>query len=284
MILVLGFYFFQETQLSIGQLLMFYMLVSYCIQPLMNMVALAAQYKQVSIIYEKYKAFEVEEMIDKEDIHDKIIMITFDNVGYAYGYQLPVLELIDFTVHHHLLLKGITGSGKSTLLRLLMGVDMNYTGDIFLNDQGLRTINLDSLYQHIGYTNETPTFLHMSVYDNFLCDNEELIKQYLKAFGQLDLVNMFHMILSEDGSPLSLGQRQIIALIRLLCQDYDVYILDEALSHMDTRLAGKVMRYLLKNFNDKIFIMVNHQTKVENKNLDNLDCVIIENGKIKSKG
>ncbi|MCD7894473.1 MAG: cysteine peptidase family C39 domain-containing protein [Erysipelotrichaceae bacterium] len=280
-ILILGFYFYQNKHLSIGQLLMFYMLVSYCIQPLMNMVALAAQYKQVSIIYEKYKAFEVEETNDKEDIQEKITSITFDNVGYAYGYQLPILEHIDFTISRHLLLKGITGSGKSTLLRLLMGVDLNYTGDIYLNNQELRTINLNSLYQHIGYTNETPTFLHMSVYDNFLCDDEDLIKKYLKAFGQEDLCDMFHCILSEDGSPLSLGQRQIVALVRLLCQDYDVYILDEAFSHMDTRLAGKVMRYLLKNFDDKIFIMVNHQTKVMNKNLD---CVIIEDGKIKSKG
>ncbi len=129
-ILILGFYFYQSEHLSIGQLLMFYMLVSYCIQPLMNMVALAAQYKQVSLIYEKYKAFEIEEKNDLEDIHEKVTRISFDNVGYAYGYQLPVLEHIDFTIDHHLLLKGITGSGKSTLLRLLMGVDFNYTGDI----------------------------------------------------------------------------------------------------------------------------------------------------------
>lgn len=276
-IMLIGFYDYQHNYMSMGQLMMFYMLISYCIQPVINIVTLMSQYKQMSLIYEKYKAFDNEETVMKEEI-DTIHSITFDNVSYAYGYEAPLLEHIDLKIDHHLILKGNTGSGKSTLLRLLMGYDFHYTGDIFINDLELRKIDLNSLYQHIGYTNETPTFLHLSLLENFLCDDEEKIRYYLKVFGQLHLADMFHVILSEDGAPLSLGQRQVVGLIRLLCQGYDVLILDEAFSHMDSRLASKILRYLMKNDEGKIYIMVNHQTKIVNKEVG---CAIIEKGRLR---
>ncbi|UTY39578.1 cysteine peptidase family C39 domain-containing protein [Allocoprobacillus halotolerans] len=276
-ILCLGFYLFSQKALTMGQLMMFYMLVSYCIEPVFNMVTLASQYKQVSLIYEKYKNFEVTEE-SKEKLNQPITSIRLDDVSYAYGYQMPVLEHIDLDIHHHLWMKGLTGSGKSTLLKLLMGQDEHYQGDIYINDMELRQIDLQSLHHRIGYLNETPTFLHMTLKDNFLCQDEKKIQMYLKTFNQEALTQMFHIVLNEDGSPLSLGQRQVVALIRMLCRDFDVLIVDEAFSHLDTRLANKILRYLLKNDEGKIYIMVNHQTKIVNKDME---CVIIEKGKIK---
>lgn len=277
-ILLVGFYLFHLQHITMGQLIMFYMLVSYCIQPVLNMVALASQYKQVSLIYDKYKNFEVDLEKSKCTLDQPITSIRYDDVTYAYGYQLPVLEHIDLNIQHHLWIKGITGSGKTTLLKLLLAEDLAYQGDIYINDLELRQIDLASLYEHIGYLNETPTFLHMTLQDNFLCPDEKKIQFYLKTFGMESLNDMMHIVLSENGYPLSLGQRQVVALIRMLCRDWDVLILDEAFSHMDTRLANKILRYLMKNDEGKIYIMINHQTKIVNKNME---CVIIEKGKIK---
>lgn len=277
-VLLVGFYLFHLQHITMGQLIMFYMLVSYCIQPVLNMVALASQYKQVSLIYDKYKNFEVDLEKSKCTFDQPITSIRYDDVTYAYGYQLPVLEHIDLNIQHHLWIKGITGSGKTTLLKLLLAEDLAYQGDIYINDLELRQIDLVSLYEHIGYLNETPTFLHMTLQDNFLCQDEKKIQFYLKTFGQESLNDMMHIVLSENGYPLSLGQRQVVALIRMLCRDWDVLILDEAFSHMDTRLANKILRYLMKNDEGKIYIMINHQTKIVNKNME---CVIIEKGKIK---
>lgn len=277
-VLLVGFYLFHLQHITMGQLIMFYMLVSYCIQPVLNMVALASQYKQVSLIYDKYKNFEVDLEKSKCTLDQPITSIRYDDVTYAYGYQLPVLEHIDLNIQHHLWIKGITGSGKTTLLKLLLAEDLAYQGDIYINDLELRQIDLASLYEHIGYLNEMPTFLHMTLQDNFLCQDEKKIQFYLKTFGQESLNDMMHIVLSENGYPLSLGQRQVVALIRMLCRDWDVLILDEAFSHMDTRLANKILRYLMKNDEGKIYIMINHQTKIVNKNME---CVIIEKGKIK---
>lgn len=280
-ILCVGFYNYLNKTLTLGQLMMFYTLVSFCLNPVMNIVLTMNQYKQMEMIYEKYKTFRFLERDCKQEFNDKIENITFDDLGYSYGYQKPVLEHIDLCIQKHLWLKGKTGCGKSTLLKILMGYDLNYTGNIYINQRELRTIDLQSLYKHIGYMNETPTFLHMTLEDNFLCNDENLIYGYLKSFQQLELLDMFHIVLSEDGSPLSLGQRQVVALIRLLVQNYDVLILDEAFSHMDSNLSKRIIRYLLKHDEDKKYIIVNHQTKIVNKSFD---YVIIEEGKLKSEG
>ena len=81
------------------------MLVSYCIQPVLNMVTMLAQYKQVSLIFEKYKAFLLEKEVEKQWIEQPITSIVLDNVSYAYGYQLPIIEHLDLTIDHHLLIK-----------------------------------------------------------------------------------------------------------------------------------------------------------------------------------
>ena len=266
-IMILGFYYFQKKILSLGQVLMFYMLMSYCIDPLFHLIEVFSEFKQTSLIYEKYKSFEVQEE-EKEKISERITSIRLDNVGYSYGYQLPLFEHIDYKIEKNLLLKGKTGSGKSTLLKLFMGYDMTYKGDIYINDQELRNLSLESLYQHIGYVCQTPTFLHLSLFDNFLCDDELKVREFLKIFHQEELVHMFHMILDEDGSPLSLGQRQVVAIIRMLCQDYDVCILDEAFSHMDAKLSAVVQRYLFQHDDKRIYIVVNHQTRTVRKGWD----------------
>ena len=261
LIMILGFYLYHLQKITLGRILMFYMLMSYCIEPLLSLIEIASQYKQTSLIYEKYKSFEIEEKEDKMILQEKITSITFDNVGYAFGYQLPLFEHIDLKIDSHLLLKGKTGSGKSTLLKLLMGYDDHYIGDIYINHQELRTLSLSSLYQHIGYVSQTPTFLHLSLYENFLCQDEEKIHQLLKVFHQEELIKMFSVILDEDGQPLSLGQRQVVAIIRMLCQNYDVYLFDEAFSHMDSKLSLTVQRYLFSHDEGKIYIVVNHQSR-----------------------
>ena len=280
-VLIYGFYLFQHHHFTIGQMMMFYMLMSYCLEPVIHVVNLASQYQYMTLIHEKYKVFQKHPDKKKEKLDERITSLTFDNVGYSYGYQKPLFEHIDLKIDKHVMIKGKTGSGKSTLLKLLMGYDLNYTGDIYINQKELSTIDLSSLYKHIGYANATPTFLHETLFDNFLCDDQEKIDQYLHIFHQESLRDMMHIVLNEDGSPLSFGQRQIVAMIRLLCHNYDVLILDEAFSHMDQELARNVFDYLMTNHLDCICIIVNHQTNIM---YNNCECVIIEDGKIRNEG
>ena len=280
-ILSLGFYLYTLEMMTKGNIVMFYMLLSYCIEPVSHFVMMLNQYKQMDIIYEKYRNFEKEEKDKKQIFNEKITRIVCDDVSYAYGYEKPVLEHVDCIIDHHLMMKGKIGSGKSTLLKLFMGYDLNYTGNIYINDHELRTLDLPSLYKHLGYVDASPCFLHDTLENNFLSHDNEKIDYYLKIFEQEELLDMMHYELGVDGHPLSMGQKQVVALVRALLQDYDVLILDEAYSHMDKNLSKRVMKYLADNEENKIFIVVNHQIKIVNKSFD---YAIIEGGKLYRRG
>ena len=278
-ILVVGLWFYSHKKITLGQLVMFYMLLSSLIPSFLSLVSLFFEYHSMKLIYERYKNYQTTK-IEKEKIKEPIHSISLDNVSYAYGYRENIFNHIDLTINKTLYIKGNTGSGKSTLIHLLLGKDLNYSGDIYFNDQELRNIDISSLYEHIGYECQTPIFMNSTLYENLLCEDIDKIQNLLKSFGYLELWNMKDVLLNVDGSPLSLGQRQVIALVRLFLREYDVYILDEAFSHLDSRSAGKIYRYIVKNFSDKILIMVNHQTKLVNRNDD---YVIMDNGKLIKK-
>ena len=278
-ILIVGLWFYSKKQISLGQLVMFYMLLNSLIPSFLSLVSLFFEYHSMKFIYERYKNYRIEK-VEKEKIKETIRLIHLDNVSFSYGYREAVFNHIDLIIDKTLYIKGNTGSGKSTLLHLLLGEDLRYSGDIYYNNQELRNINLDSLYEHVGYECQTPIFFQASLYDNLLSDDDEKIQKLLKSFGYLELYHMRDMLINVDGSPLSLGQRQVIALVRLFLKDYDVYILDEVFSHMDQRSAGKIYRYIVKNYSDKIIIMVNHQSKLVNRNDD---YVIMDNGKLIKK-
>lgn len=279
-VLFIGFYMYVSFKMSIGSIFMFYMLMTYCIPSLMSMIAMYGQYQHLCILYEKYKKYNNENTSQELKVCDCIKSICFDHIEYSYGYGIPIIEHLDWTIESSVLLIGENGCGKSTLLKLLLGYDYNYSGDIYINDIELRQLSLESLYQRLSYLNEKPVFINDTLYNNFLCDNTEQVENMLKRFHQQSLINMFDTYLDIEGTPLSLGQRQIVALIRELLFNKDVYIFDEAFSHMDEKIIQEVCRYLNETKHQCIYIIVNHQTNLMNMNFD---CVIMS-GKRISKG
>lgn len=278
-IMFVGFYQYFHNQLSLGMLFMFYTLMTYCITPLINNIALYEDYQHMCFLYEKYKKYNNQYSLSARLINTKITSIVFDHIQYSYGYGIPIIEHLDWNITQSTLLKGETGSGKSTLLRLLLGYDYDYIGDIYINDMELRTIDLKSLYNRIIYIDEKPVFIEGSLYENFLCEDAERINQLLDYFNISELKNSYDILLDVEGNPLSLGQRQIVSLIRSLLSKKDVYIFDEAFSHMDDKLRERVYTYLEETKDQSIYIIVDHQINLMNINFD---CVIMNGKRIES--
>lgn len=279
-ILFIGLSLYSSSAMSLGYVFMFYMLMTYCISPMMNHIAMFGQYQHMSILYEKYKKYNDDQDYKELKECESIKTITFDHIEYSYGYGVPVIKHLDWEINGSVLLKGESGCGKSTLLLLLLGYDENYRGDIFINDIELRQLSKESLFQRLSYLDETPVFIEDTLFHNFLCDDYELIVSMLKRLKQDVLIDMFDSCLDIEGSMLSLGQRQSVAFVREILSSKDVYIFDEAFSHMDENLLKSVYEYLCDTKDECIYIIVNHQINL--MNID-FDCVIMSEKRI-SKG
>ncbi len=279
-IMFIGFYFYFHHRLSLGMMFMFYMLMTYCLSPLMNNIAMYAHYQHMCLLYEKLKKYK-ENTYERKMKCPPIQSICFDHIEYSYSYGVPIVEHLDWTIHRSVILSGLSGSGKSTLLKLLLGYDYNYSGEIYINDVELREIDRLSLYEHIVYLDEKPLFIEETLYNNFCFDDRNKIVELLKRFKQDHLIEMFDKVLNVEGEPLSLGQRQIVSLIRALLKKRDVYIFDEAFSHLDSVLLEEVFKYLEETKEQSIYIIVNHQINLMNMHFD---CVIMSEKRIKVKG
>lgn len=277
-VLVAAFYY-KRGYISVGDIIFFYMLVSYMMEPLFNLISFVIEKDEILILFERYKEIIPGYHSKKIRLSQPIKEIKFDHISYSYGYSKPIIEHLDWTIDKSLWLKGDTGAGKSTILKLLMKYDDLLKGHIYINGIDLEKIELNSLYQRIIYLDKKPVFYHESLRFNLLLnqqDDTELIS-LLKLLELEHLINRLEMIVEIDGTPLSSGQGQIMMLLRAIIRKPDVLILDEAMCNIDETKANIILDYLGTHLPETIVIIVTHQTKLVN---EQYDCVIMRDGKI----
>lgn len=279
LVVIIACYFYKQGVIKVGDIMFFYMLTTYLIEPLFNLIAFIIEKDEVMILYERYQELIPERKKQQSKIKGRITEIKFDHITYSYGYCKPIIEHLDLVIRDSLWLKGDTGAGKSTLLKLLMKQDNLIKGEILINNVSINKIDDNFLYQKIIYLDKEPVFYQESLRFNLLLKNkkETLLIKLLKEFEMEQFVDQLEMIISVDGKPLSSGQRQIMMVIRALLLKPEVLILDEALSNVDDHKVYKILNYLHNYRKEIIVIIVAHQTKLVNQFYD---CVIIKDGKI----
>ena len=279
-VVLIACFYYKQARLSVGEIVFFYLLISYMIEPLFNIISFVLEKDEVLILFERYRELLPEKKTKKMYFKGPIKQIKFDHISYSYGYSKPIIEHLDLTITKSIWLKGDTGAGKSTLLKLLMNYDQLLKGKILINGIDLQKIDVNSLYQKMIYLDKEPIFYRESLRFNLLLNrhNEKMMNFLLKEFKMEEFINKLDMIISDDGHPLSSGQAQIMMLIRSLLKRPQVLILDEALCNVDETRLMLIMDYLKSLDGKLIVIIVAHQTKLMN---ELFDCVIIEHGKIR---
>ena len=133
-----------------------------------------------------------------------------------------------------------SGTGKTSLCSFLFGIRRDYSGTIFFNDTDIRTLSVadwcDVRRRHIAYlTQELDVFPELTAIDNVLLKNRltdfRSESEIRDMFARLEIDNRVDVAVGR----MSVGQRQRVALIRALCQPFDFIILDEPVSHLDSR-------------------------------------------------
>lgn len=183
---------------------------------------------------------------------------------------------------------GESGCGKSTLAALLTGRKACFTGEITIGGTDIRQISAHALKQEITYISHNSYLFKGTVRENLLmgcpeaCDLQlwQVLKQ-VKLDGFLNTCQGLDTCLDENGSNISGGQRQRLALARAILHNSSVYIFDEATSNIDAESENHIIKQIYRLAKVKTVILITHRL-TNAKNADNI--YVLQNGEIKEKG
>src|SRR5690606_17360709 len=169
--------------------------------------------------------------------------IEFQNVHFSYDDKQEVLKGISFKVSpgETVAIVGATGAGKSTIISLITRLyDIN-SGKILLDDIELKEYELYNLRSHVGVVLQDVFLFHGSIFENLTFGDGtitmEQIRKVAEEVGVHDFIESlpggYEYVVSERGSSISLGQRQLLSFVRAYLSDPKILILDEATSSID---------------------------------------------------
>ncbi len=215
-------------------------------------------------------------------IPNKNYNITLSDVSYKYDKNNEsTINGVSLLLEHgkKYAIIGQNGSGKSTLIQLLAGHLKNYTGSIKFDNYEQKEISRQSLYSQIAYMSQEVFMFDKSLNDNINIFNELDQNCYDNIINILGINSIKDKYTSKNNHSLTLsgGEKQKIALARVLLRNASIILADEPTSALDTIASSEFEQFLL-SLNDKMCIVITHDI---DEHLNNYDAVIvIENGKI----
>ncbi len=195
--------------------------------------------------------------------------ITAKNVTFNYRPETPVLTDMTFEVKagELIALVGHSGAGKSTFLKLLMRFYDVKQGGIFLDGHDLRSLPLAYVRDHIGMVQQEPFLFNGTVRENIaygdLAADFSHIEKVAKAARAhefiLKLPEQYETWVGERGIKLSVGQKQRLAIARVLLKDPPIIVFDEATSSIDTETEVKIREALNQLTHDRTTFVIAHR-------------------------
>ncbi len=297
-VIMVGAYLFEAHEISTGAIIASVMLAGRAVSPLGSfaMVLARSQQSLVSLrAINKIMAMAVERPIGKKFISEPISKcnIQFQNVVFAYpGTANPALNGINLVIRpgEKVGIIGKIGSGKTTMGRLMTKLYEPQEGAVMIEGIDMRQYHPHEVRRVIGLLGQESELFHGSVRSNILMANpranDEKLLNACRLAGVDDFVRRhpkgFDMPVGERGQALSGGQRQSVALARLLINDPQVIYLDEPSSAMDLASEKILIDQLKRSLRpDQTVIVSTHRYSM----LDLVDrLIILNNGKIAADG
>ncbi|HMO59234.1 MAG TPA: ABC transporter ATP-binding protein [Roseiflexaceae bacterium] len=228
---------------------------------------------------------------------DKVVLpairgaIDFDRLDFAYKPEEPVLR--DFTLHirpgETLALVGHTGSGKSSIGRLIARFYEYQGGSLTIDGMDIRRLDLAAYRSRLGIVTQSPFLFDGSVRENIRYGRPEAsdleVLEVSRQVGGGDwiasLPNGLDTEVSERGAALSMGQRQLVALARVLLQNPAILILDEATASIDPLTETLIQEGLDTLLHDRTSIVIAHRLSTV-RNADRI--IVLRKGEIIEQG
>ena len=194
--------------------------------------------------------------------------IAFDHVSFAYRDDQLVLQDINLEVPSRgfVALVGHTGSGKSTLASLLMGYYPLTQGEIRLDGRPLASLSHNALRKGVAMVQQDPVVLADTFYANVTLGRPFTPEQVWEVLETVQLADLarglsegIHTRLGEQGNNLSVGQKQLLALARVLIETPQVLILDEATASIDSGTEQAIQQALAAVRDHTTLVVIAHR-------------------------
>lgn len=217
--------------------------------------------------------------------------IEFRHVSFGYNPDEPVLKDISFTVEpgQKVALVGHTGSGKSSIINLLMRFYEFQKGQILIDGVDIRQYPIEELRHHFGLVVQNPVIFYGTVAHNIGMFNNQVNLAAIKKAARMvnadqfieKLPGKYNTILSESGSNLSMGQRQLVAFARVMARHPQVLILDEATANIDSQTEELITNSLNKMSHQQTTIAIAHRLSTI---ADADQILVLRDGQIVERG
>jgi len=219
-------------------------------------------------------------------------LIEFKNVSFIYSDTgIQALKNVSFTAHpgEMVAIIGRTGSGKSTIANLLLRMYDVTGGEILIDDESVKQLNLEGYRSQIGFVPQEVFLFSDTIANNiaFSADTLDMpkIEQAAKdaaVYGNImGLEHGFETLIGERGVTLSGGQKQRVSIARAIFKHPQILVFDDCLSAVDTRTEEEILRNLGRIMPGKTNIIIAHRISTI-KNADKI--LVMDNGEIIEQG
>ncbi len=295
-LLWVGSYFVIDNEITPGELLSFYAIIGYFMGPISNLIganksiqnALIAADRLFEIMDLERESTENKFELKRENIGD----IKFENIKFAYGTRKEVFNDFTFTIPKGKLTAviGESGSGKTTLASLLQKLYPLNSGKITINSLDINHYSYESLRNMISTVPQQLNLFSGNIIDNIAVGdfqpNMEYIVNIIQQLGLIPFVeklpNGFNTQIGENGTSLSGGEKQRLAIARAMYKNPEIFIFDEATSSLDSDSEQHVKAVIqnLKQQGKTILIIAHRLSTV----IDADKIAILENGQLIEEG
>lgn len=217
--------------------------------------------------------------------------VRMEHVSFGYTDETPIIKNLNLNVEKGKLVAivGPTGAGKTTLINLLMRFYDVGDGHIYLDDRETSEITRNSLRRSYAMVLQDTWLFEGSIYDNIAYGKEGATREEVMAAAKAAKIHSFikrlpdgyDTILSDDGTNISKGQKQLMTIARAMLLDAPMLILDEATSNVDTRTEIQIQQAMRKLMEDKTCFVIAHRLST----IQNADVILVVNhGEIVEQG
>lgn len=292
---IFGAYLCVKGSLSVGELTSFLAYCSQYTKPFNEISGVVAEFQNALASANRvFRLLDADEESNDSDLPQLEVEngnVAFSDVHFAYSEKKPLIRdfSLDVKSGQTVAIVGPTGCGKTTLINLLMRFyDVNH-GHITIDGQDVRDVSRDSLRGAFGMVLQDTWLFRGTVRENIAygvenATEEEIIAAAKAAYAHGFIKRLpqgYDTVLTENGSNISEGQKQLLSIARVMLRKPPMLILDEATSNIDTRTEVRVQKAFARLMEGRTSFIVAHRLST----IRNADVILVmRDGQILEQG